>query len=257
VEYDGSGYAGFQSQPGKVTVQSILERAVEAVTQERTPVVGSGRTDAGAHALGQVVAFSSSSTLSTATLCRALNAQLPSDVSVIRVSDMPLTFHPRFDATSRTYRYLIWNRPVSSPFWQGRAAHVKPHLDTEAMGQAAEHLLGTHDYGAFVAATASLNRARTVFRADCRRDSDLVVVELEANGFMRQMVRAIVGTLILVGRGKLEPRDVRRILESRKRERAGDTAPAHGLYLVNVRYGPMKAGASTEAITPLHKETAR
>jgi tRNA pseudouridine38-40 synthase len=236
VEYLGTAYSGFQRQPGKVTVQATLEEAVASVVGERTTVVGSGRTDAGAHALHQVVAFSTESALPPSRLQAALNAHLPDDIAVVEASEERPDYHPRFDAARRVYRYLIWNREVRSPFWSSRAAHVRRRLDEHAMAEAAKALIGEHDFSAFVEANDPGKRTRTMYDARCWRDGDMVIVELCATGFMRQMVRSIAGTLIRVGRGQLSPQALGSVLESRDRTRAGDTAPAYGLYLIDVQY---------------------
>lgn len=207
-----------------------------AVTGEQVHIVGSGRTDAGAHAFGQVVAFSTESSLPTDALVRAFNAHLPSDIAVTTVADVSASFHPRFDARSRTYRYLIWNRRVRSPFYRDRATHVRTPLDESAMDQALRGLIGQHDVSAFVPVQHEGSRDRVIFRSGCTRDGDLVVVEIEASGFLRQMVRAIVGTVIRVGTGHLSPDGFQAILKSKRRELAGDTAPSRGLYLVSVAY---------------------
>lgn len=217
-------------------MQGEIEKAIEAVTQEAVGVVGSGRTDAGAHAYGQVIAFSTRSMLPAEVLCRAMNARLPEDIAVTSAEDIALDFHPRYDATSRVYRYLIWNRTIRSPFWLGRAAHVRPRLDERIMDQAARRLCGHRDFSAFVPATIEGSRRRTMYRAECRREGDLVIVELEANGFMKQMVRAIVGTLIQLGLGKIDLSEYLTILASGDRTLSGATAAAAGLYLVRVNY---------------------
>ena len=217
-------------------MQSILEETIGRVTQEKVRVVGSGRTDAGAHAFGQVVAFTTGTRLSGAVLQRALNATLPRDVALTSLRDVAPDFHPRFDAQSRTYRYVIHNRPVRSPFWEGRALHIGHRLDDRVMHTAEQELVGRHDFGAFVPSAFSGSRIRTMYEARCRRDGDLVVTELRADGFMRQMVRSMVGTLIRVGAGRLEQAELRSILESRDRRLAAETAPACGLYLVAVHY---------------------
>jgi tRNA pseudouridine38-40 synthase len=232
----GAGYAGFQKQPGKTTVQDTLERAIEVVTHEKVKLTGSGRTDAGAHALGQVVAFTTTSQLSSVRLGQGINVNLPKDVAVTSVCDVEESFHPRFDATRRIYRYLIWNRSVRSPLWHGRSAHVKYKLDERLMSEAATHLLGEHDFGAFVPSNLKEGRIRTLYRVDCRREGDLVVLQLEGNGFRRQMIRSIVGTLIRVGRGRIQPDELPGILQSKDRTRAAETAPACGLYLMDVIY---------------------
>jgi tRNA pseudouridine38-40 synthase len=245
-------------------VQATLEGALSRVTQEDIHVIGSGRTDAGAHAVFQVVAFSTESGLRAAVLQRAANAILPRDVVITGARDVAESFHPRFDARSRVYRYVIWNRPVRSPFWEGRGAHIKPHLDESAMNRALYHVKGRCDFGSFVPANFHGSRERTVWEARCWRDGWTVSVEIEAEGFMRQMVRSIVGTLIDVGRGKIDVDEFKRIVLARDRTQAGRTAPAHGLYLVSVRYQDSESlieapsfsasfAPSTIALTPEEK----
>lgn len=223
-----------------------IENAINAVTGEQVAVQGSGRTDAGAHALHQVVAFSTGSSLAPHILQRALNANLPLDVAVTDAREVAGGFNPRFDAHSRHYRYLIWNRETRSPFWNGRAAHVRRRLDVHAMNEAAACLVGTHDFSSFVPAADPGNHVRRMDEATCRREGDLVIVDLRASGFMKQMVRSIVGTLILVGSAKLAPATVRQILAARDRARGGQTAPAFGLYLQDVRYASPAGGGESE-----------
>lgn len=234
----GTSYVGFQSQPGKATVQAVLESAISRVTGDRTRIIGSGRTDAGAHACAQVIAFSTESPLPVDVLGRAINAYLPDDVTVTSTAEADESFHPRFDAQSRTYRYLIWNRVTPSPFWTDRAMFVRPRLDVNLMAQAARALEGTHDFGAFVATSAPGDRTRTMYSARSWREDDMVLVELEATGFMQQMVRTIAGTLVRVGLGRLSVADFSGVLASRNRVQAAETAPACGLYLMRVRYAP-------------------
>jgi tRNA pseudouridine38-40 synthase len=218
-------------------VQAALEQAIGKVTQEdEVKLVASGRTDAGAHALQQVVAFSTGSRLAPDVLRRAVNAHLPRSIAVTHVQEMPADFHPRYDATSRIYRYLIWNRPVRSPFWEERAAHVPRPLNETAMQRAASLLVGQHDFGAFVPVNHVGSRRRMMYRAECRREGALVILELEASGFMRQMVRTIAGTLIWVGLGQIDSAEFQRILQSADRTAAAQTAPARGLYLHSVLY---------------------
>jgi tRNA pseudouridine38-40 synthase len=236
VEYVGAAYAGFQRQPGKKTVQATLERAITAVTQAKVTVDGAGRTDAGAHACAQVVAFTTGSRLPVDTLARAINVHLPRDIAVTRAEEATTGFHPRYDAVSRTYRYLIWNRPARSPFWHERSAHIRQPLDVALMHCAAQCLIGHHDLGAFAPVSSTVRRVRRLDRAACTRDGHLVAIELQAEGFMKQMVRAIAGTLCDVGRRRLTVDDFRSIVESADRRRAGVTMPAYGLYLMHVSY---------------------
>jgi tRNA pseudouridine38-40 synthase len=217
-------------------VQGTIEQALEAITGEDVRITGSGRTDAGAHACAQVIAFSTRSTLPAETFRRALNAHLPDDIAVVSAEDAAADFHPRFDASSRIYRYLIWNRPERSPFYLGRAHHVPVHLNDARMNDALSRLVGIRDVSAFVPVRADGPRARRIFSARCCREGDLITITLEASGFMRQMVRAIVGTVISVGRGRMSVEEFEVIVRAGRRTLAGDTAPAHGLYLDEVVY---------------------
>ncbi|HZU12033.1 MAG TPA: tRNA pseudouridine(38-40) synthase TruA [Chloroflexota bacterium] len=236
VEYLGTEYAGFQRQRNKMTVQGVIEEAIESVTGERVTLTASGRTDAGAHAEHQVISFVTSSALPTDVMRRALNAHLPTDVKVVRLTIAPPEFHPRFHAAQRTYRYVIWNRDTASPLWQGRAAHIRLPLDDRRMADAANALVGEHDFSAFVKSAAPGGRRRRLDTLRVTRDGDLVTIEMTGSGFLRQMARSIAGTLIGVGLGRLAAADVGSILLSRDRLRAGETAPACGLYLTDVQY---------------------
>jgi tRNA pseudouridine38-40 synthase len=228
-----------------VTVQGTIERAIAAITGESVTLEGSGRTDAGAHAMHQVASFTTGSGLPAQTLHRALNSHLPPDVAVISLSDVPPAFHPRYHASSRLYRYVVWNREVRSPFWKGRAAHIRRPLDVEVMHTAAQCLVGRHDFSAFVPVAKPGSRTRTIMNATCSRDGDLVTIDLEGSGFMRQMVRCIAGTLIRVGLGRMDVADFATVFASGDRLLAWDTAPAYGLYLMDVRYPP-DAGLNDE-----------
>jgi len=217
-------------------VQGTLEQVLTTIMQEDIKVAGSGRTDAGAHAIRQVIAFTTSSALPVETMCRAANAVLPRNIALIDAMDVGTSFHPRVDARSRTYRYLIWNRSTRSPFWEERATHVKRPLNESTMNAAAQCLLGVHDFSAFVPHALEGQRVRRIDAVECRRDGDLVVVELQGSGFMRQMVRSITGTLVRVGLGKMSGTEFSSVLHSGERKAAGDTMPACGLYLVDVQY---------------------
>lgn len=219
-----------------MTVQGVLEAAISEVTQEPVPVTGAGRTDAGAHAVGQVIAFQTSSVLSAETLERAINAHLPMDVAVVSAEEVDEDFHPRFDASSRVYRYLICNGPTRSPLYEGRATHVSRPLDLTAMQAAGDLLLGCHDFSAFSSTSVEGSRQREMFAVDIHRDGNVVSIDLEASGFLQQMARSIAGTLIRVGEGKMTPQEFAAVLASGDRHQAADTAPACGLYLIRVKY---------------------
>ncbi len=236
VEYDGTAYAGFQHQPELPTIQDELERALSEVTQEQPKVVGSGRTDAGVHARGQVIHFLTRWSRSLEELHRAFNALLSADIAIREMAEAPDDFHARFSAVTREYRYTILNQEIRSPLERRYSYHCGQRLDEEAMGEALNHLVGTHDFASFGQPTQGEVTVRDVLRASCVREGDHIHVDITANAFLRHMVRTIVGTLLLAGRGALLPSDVRGILEARDRGQAGPPAPAHGLCLVRVNY---------------------
>jgi tRNA pseudouridine38-40 synthase len=237
-------------------VQGTLEQALAAITGEDVHITGSGRTDAGAHAVGQVIAFDTESSLSADTFRRALNAHLPWDISVVASTEAAAEFHPRFDAAARAYRYLIWNRPERSPFWRGRAYHIPAPLDVAAMSAALDRLVGLRDMSSFVPMRTEGSRTRQIFGATCVRDGDVIEITLTASGFMRQMVRAIVGTVIQVGRGTMTVNEFEAVAASGSRLLAGDTAPAEGLYLVEVVYGERTGADGPSRIREDVKENA-
>jgi tRNA pseudouridine38-40 synthase len=241
IEYDGAGFNGWQTQPDGRSVQDALESALSGLAGHRVATICAGRTDAGVHATGQVASFTTESRLTTAQWLRALNAHLPPTVAALTVREMAPDFHARFNALSRQYRYTILNRPVRSALERGRVWHVAASLDGPAMATALAELVGQHDFAAFAGASAELkagaSTTRTLLSATCRRDGDHVEFDLCANAFLPHMVRNIVGTLVLIGRGSLEPEAIGAILASRDRRRAGPTAPPDGLCLVRVNYG--------------------
>ncbi len=237
LEYDGTEYFGWQRQPNCVTVQQRVEEAVEAVTQARAAVIASGRTDTGVHAEGQVAHFRTASAIPIEKFPPALNANLPADIAVLAAEEARPDFHARYDAKSKTYRYTILNQPIRSPLRARYSARMWPALDVERMQEAARALVGRRDFAAFQSqADPERNSVRTVTRAEFVARPPLIEFWIEADGFLYNMVRAIVGTLALVGRGKLSPADFEAIIRSRDRGQAGPTAPAQGLCLVRVQY---------------------
>jgi tRNA pseudouridine38-40 synthase len=243
VAYVGTRYAGWQRQPGKPSVQEELERAVEQVTGRPARVVGAGRTDAGVHALAQVAHLRTESRIPAARLPPALNHHLPPDVAVRFAEDAPEGFHARRDARWRAYRYVIWNRPGRNPFLVDRALAWPGPLGLERMQEAADLLLGHHDFAAF-SATGSHPRTTwcTVYRFRVRPRGPFVLVDVVADRFLRHMVRMLVGTLLEVGSGRRPPADVLEVLASRDSQRAGPVVAAGGLYLVRVGYTEWRAG---------------
>jgi tRNA pseudouridine38-40 synthase len=243
LAYDGSDFHGWQRQPGLRTVQQVLEQAIEQLTQARPTTTASGRTDAGVHALGQVVHFYTASRHAPEVFVRALNALLPADVRVLEARDMPQSFHATLDARSKRYRYVIDNGLVASPFQLRYSWHVFRRLDIDAMRTAGRALLGRHDFRSFE--TEWPNRTssvRTVVDLAVDRAEPLVSIEVEADGFLYNMVRAIAGTLMLVGAGKRAPSWVADVLRAENRIEAGPTAPPQGLFLMRVRYGSEGCG---------------
>jgi len=236
VEYDGTRYAGFQRQKNEITIQEEIERALTSVTQEQTKIVGAGRTDAGVHATGQVISFSTGWKRSLWELQRALNALLPFDIAIRELSEVPVDFHARKSALSRRYRYTIFNRPVRSPLSRLYAYHWVGELDLEAMKEALGCLIGLHDFASFGRARPGGSTMREMLEVDCDREGDHIYIDLVANAFLKRMVRTIVGTLLLVGRGELSPQGFKEVLEAKDRSQAGGLLPAHGLCLTKVSY---------------------
>jgi tRNA pseudouridine38-40 synthase len=239
LAYDGTDLVGSQVQADGRTVQGELEAAWLKFTNERVRWTFAGRTDAGVHAWGQVANVRTGSQHNVATMQRALNALLPADVAVRSAWEVPYDFHARFSAVRRAYRYLLLLEPYRSPLWRHRAWHMREALNVDAMVEALLALLGEHDFAAF-GSTPEGATVRDCFVAECHTfEQDgmhLVAIDLEANGFLRHMVRAIIGTLVLVGQGRYAINDMTRILDSRDRAQAGPTAPPHGLYLMSVTY---------------------
>ena len=242
LSYDGTAYAGWQVQASGRTIQAELEAALLQVTGERIRAVASGRTDAGVHALGQVVSFSSDTRLTADVLRKALDANLPRDIVVLEVREAPAGFHAIRDALRKRYRYIVQDGPIRDVFGRAHAWYFAQPLDVEAMRTAAQALLGQHDFSSFEAAgSPRVSSVRTIYNLTVERragDSwERVIFEVEADGFLYNMVRNLVGSLVVVGRGRQEPAWIARVLAAQDRKVAGMTAPPQGLFLVNVDYG--------------------
>jgi len=236
IEYDGTDYHGFQFQLDQRTVQGDLEDALREVTGQVIRVVGAGRTDAGVHARGQMIAFRVLWRHGVADLFRAMNVVLPKDVALLFLEVAPEDFHPRYSARSRWYRYTVFNQPLRSPLSQRWALHVPNPLNVNRMNQAAAILVGEHDFATFGRPPQGQNMVRCVLRANWWREKAFLYFDIEANAFLQRMVRSLVGTLLQVGAGGLSPEEFRQRLAACARSLAGPTAPPQGLCLMAVSY---------------------
>jgi tRNA pseudouridine38-40 synthase len=237
LEYDGSDFAGWQQQAHGRTVEAELKRALKAITGQEHKVYAAGRTDAGAHAEGQVVSFQTDGRISPRRLVAALNAKLPADVAVLSAEEMPDEFHARYSARWRRYRYRYLDRPSRPALERRRCWQIRGPLDVDAMSQAAKALVGKHDWTSYCSASEPADaRVREMRSARVTRHGDVVEVELVAEGFLRGLARSIAGALAEVGRGRRPPEWVGEVLRARDRRKAAKTAPAGGLTLMEVIY---------------------
>jgi tRNA pseudouridine38-40 synthase len=241
IAYDGTDFAGWQVQPEAATVQGTLSSAIGRITGEKVLSQGSGRTDAGVHALAQVATFQTGSVIPVGNFVIALNGILPASIRVLAVEEVTAEFHPRKSAQVKTYRYRIHREAICPPFLARYVWHYPYPLDENAMRDAAPMVEGEYDFTSFAAVDPERGRegisnVRRIFSSRWQRESSELIYEVRGNGFLHHMVRNLVGTFLLVGKGTLKLADVSRILETRDRSAAGATAPASGLYLVNVEY---------------------
>lgn len=248
LAYDGADFCGWQIQPDAPSIQGALASAIGRITGEKVLPQGSGRTDAGVHALAQVATFQTSAVIPAANLVVALNDMLPASIRVLEVREMADDFHARKSAKAKTYRYRMYRQAICPPFLARYVWHYPYPLDVAAMEEAAPLIIGEHDFTSFAAVDPEKNESqeqqagrmysnvRTIFSSQWRMDTDELVYEVRGNGFLHHMVRNLVGTFLLVGKGTLNAHDVIGILEAKDRSAAGATAPACGLYLVNVEY---------------------
>jgi tRNA pseudouridine38-40 synthase len=243
LTYDGSEFSGWQVQPDAVTVQGTLASAIGRITGEKVLPQGSGRTDTGVHALAQVVTFATESSVPTENFVTALNDILPASLRVLGASEAPAEFHARHSARAKTYRYRIYRAAICPPFLARYVWHYPYPLEEQAMMRTAASVAGEHDFTSFAAVDPERRRenepvsnVRCIFSSAWERSGDELIYTVRGSGFLHHMVRNLVGTFVLVGKGTLQAEDLTRILEARNRSAAGPTAPACGLYLVNVEY---------------------
>ena len=237
LEYDGTAYHGFQKQPHQLTIQGSIETALSDLTQETIKIIGAGRTDAGVHALGQVAHFQLNKTISKTELLRGVNALLPYDIAVKKVEEVTASFHARYGAKRKVYRYFIHNSAIRSPWKRQTSWHFGCPLDIAKMRKAAKSLLGTHDFTSLCATDNDApDHIVDLFKISIFKKEEQIQITIMASRFLRYMVRNIVGLLVEIGRGKRDVNTIGQILDGKDRRLAGPTAPPHGLFLVEVKY---------------------
>ncbi len=238
LEYDGTNFAGYQVQPEKRTVEGELEKALRSVFNEDVKTFASGRTDAGVHAMGQVVHFDMPKEIKNKHLDDSLNFYLPSDIRVVSFEEVDASFDARFSPKKKTYGYKFYLSRCERPLLRNRALRVNDNIDIEKMNEGAKYLLGEHDFTSFVARkSGKTNFVRTIYSAKVVSLGDNeYMLTISGNGFLYNMVRIIMGTLLFVGQGRISPAEVKDIVDAKDRKRAGKTAPPYGLYLLDVTY---------------------
>ena len=237
IEYDGKDFNGWQKQPTKLNIQGEIERAIEEITGEKVDLIGSGRTDAGVHALGQVANFKTDSNIPIEKFPIALNTKLKRSIRIIEAKEVDERFHSRYNCKKKTYRYIINNSTNGTAIYRNLEYNFSQKLDVEKMNEAAKHFVGEHDFKGFKASgTSSKSSVREIYDAKVYAENNKVIIELTGNGFLYNMVRIISGTLLEVGVGKIKVEDISDIINSGDREKAGKTLPPNGLYLVKVEY---------------------
>lgn len=237
VAYDGTHYSGWQIQPNAVTIEEVLNRHLSELLQEPIKVIGASRTDAGVHALGNVAVFDTSARMPAEKISYAMNTRLPEDIRIQESCQVPEDFHPRFCKTVKTYEYRILNRRFPDPTRRLYSLFYYYPLDEKKMQQAADYLVGEHDFKSLCTHKEEVeNTVRTIYRTEVIRTGDEILIRLKGNGFLYNMVRIIVGTLLRVGSGYYEPEYMKELLKAKDRQAAGETAPPQGLTLVGIEY---------------------
>lgn len=237
IAYDGTNYCGWQVQPNGITVEEVINKALCKLTGEDIAVIGASRTDSGVHALGNVAVFDSATSIPPERIAMALNQRLPDDIVIVKSEEVAPDFHPRYCDCEKTYEYHIINTRTPIPTKRLTNYFVSYNLDVERMQQAADYLVGEHDFVSFCNVRTQVeDTVRTVTELEVLREGEEITIRISGNGFLYNMVRIIVGTLVRVGRGFYTPEKVKAILEAKDRKAAGVTAPAHGLMLVEIRY---------------------
>lgn len=237
IEYDGKEFNGWQKQPNKLNIQGNLEKVISDLTKEEIEIIGSGRTDAGVHALGQVANFKTNSNIPIEKFAIAINSRIKQSIRVKKAEEVDERFHSRYNCKRKTYRYIINTSETGSAIYRNLEYNIKMQLDVKKMQEAVKFFVGEHDFSAFKSSgTSSKSSVRTIYNAKVEQDGERIIIELTGNGFLYNMVRIISGTLVEVGLNKIKPEDITKIIESKNRQNAGKTLPPCGLYLVSVEY---------------------
>lgn len=242
IAYDGTNYSGWQVQNNAVSVQETIDKALSEWLSEKIHTIGASRTDAGVHAKGNVAVFDTNSQIPADKFAFGLNSRLPDDICIQESFEVPMEFHPRFTETVKTYEYKILNRKFPDPTRRNDSLFYYGRLNVDAMNEAASYLVGPHDFKSFCAVNHDAKTTiRTIYSAVVDKEDDMITFQITGNGFLYNMVRIIAGTLIEVGKGRIKPEDIKKIMEARDRQKAGPTAPAHGLTLVEIEYPEWEA----------------
>ena len=237
IEYDGKNFNGWQKQPNKLNIQGNLEKVISDLTKEEIEIIGSGRTDAGVHALGQVANFKTNSNIPIEKFAIAINSRIKQSIRIKKAEEVDERFHSRYNCKRKTYRYIINTSETGSAIYRNLEYNIKMQLDVKKMQEAVKFFIGEHDFSAFKSSgTSSKSSVRTIYNAKVEQDGERIIIELTGNGFLYNMVRIISGTLVEVGLNKIKPEDITKIIESKNRQNAGKTLPPCGLYLVSVEY---------------------
>ncbi len=238
IMYDGKDFNGWQKQPNKLNIQGTIEKVLSEMTGEEIELNASGRTDAGVHSFGQVANFKTNSKIPIEKFPIAINSKIKKSIVITNAEEVEERFHSRYNCKRKTYRYVIDNSEFPTPIYRYLEYHIPNKLNIEAMKNAAKYFEGEHDFKAFKSSgTSSKSSVRTIYKAEVKKaENNRIYIELTGNGFLYNMVRIISGTLVEVGLGKIKPEEIKNIIESKDRHKAGKTLPAHGLYLMNVNY---------------------
>jgi tRNA pseudouridine38-40 synthase len=240
IAYDGTNYGGWQVQPNATSIQALIEQSLGVILRSPISIIGSGRTDAGVHAIGQTAHFVTNQSLDISKTISSLNGMLSDEIRILKIIEVPLDFHARYTASSKTYHYRLHLEKVPDPFKNRYAYHVSHPVDLNLLKEAASQFIGTHDFTSFAneanRGTAAKDAIRTLYRLDVVHEPGGVRLEFEGDGFLYKMVRIIVGTLLDICAGKIDKEQISKIFSEKDRRQAGRTAPPHGLYLVGVKY---------------------